>query len=319
MATTRQGSAPVEESGAEQKRGGWPTFHRSGVGVGDDGPVTADRDRLRATFDSAARLYQQARPDYPGELYDELVRLADLRSGDRLLEIGCATGKATIPLARRGFRITCAEIGPELAAAAKRNLAGFSAVKVIEAAFETWRPHGPAVFDLVFAATAWHWLDPAVKYQRAWELLRPGGHLAFWGATHVFPAGGDRFFHDIQDVYDEIGEGLPADASRPQPGELLDEAAEIEASGLFEQVTVRQFDWKVSYRADEYIRLLDTFSGHIAMDAWKRDRLYSEIRWRLAQRPDGRLRRHWGAVLHVARRRAIDAPSGAAPHGRPPA
>lgn len=281
--------------------------------------MTADRDRLRATFDSAVRLYQQARPDYPGELYDELVRLAHLGSGDRLLEIGCATGKATLPLARRGFRITCVEIGPELAAAAKRNLAVFSGVQVIEAVFETWRPPGLAAFDLVFAATAWHWLDPAVKYQRAWELLRPGGHLAFWGATHVFPAGGDRFFLDIQEVYDEIGEGLPAGASRPLPGELPDEAAGIEASGQFEDVTVRQFDWEVSYRAEEYIQLLDTFSGHIAMEAWKRDRLYGEIRRRLAQRPDGRLRRHWGAVLHVAQRRAIDMPSGAAPQGQSPA
>jgi SAM-dependent methyltransferase len=156
------------------------------------------------------------------------------------------------------------EIGPELAAAAKRNLAGFAGVEVIEAAFETWRPPGLDAFDLVFAATAWHWLDPAVKYQRAWELLRPGRHLAFWGATHVFPAGGDRFFRDIQDVYDEIDEGLPAGASWPQPGELPDEAAGIEASGLFEQVTVRQFDWDVSYSAEEYVRLLDTFSGHIA-------------------------------------------------------
>jgi SAM-dependent methyltransferase len=267
--------------------------------------VTAERERLRATFDSAARLYQQARPDYPDELYDELARLAGLRSGDRLLEIGCATGKATLPLARRGFRITCVEIGPELAAAAKRNLAGFDGVEIIEGAFETWRPPGPAAFDLVFAATAWHWLDPAVRYQRAWELLRPGGHLAFWNATHVFPAGGDQFFRDIQDVYDEIGEGLPAGASWPPPGALPDDAAGIEASGLFGHVMVRQFDWEVSYSSAEYIRLLDTFSGHIAMDAWKRDRLYSEIRRRLAERADGRLRRHWGAVLHVARRRPV--------------
>jgi len=266
--------------------------------------VTTDRDRLRATFDSAAQLYQQARPDYPDALYDELVGLAGLRSGDRLLEIGCATGKATFPLARRGFLITCVEIGTELAAAARRNLAGLPGVKVIEAAFETWRPPGVAAFALVFAATAWHWIDPAVKYQRAWELPRPGGHLAFWAATHVFPAGGDPFFRDIQDVYDEIGEGLPPGTSWPKPGKLPDDTAGIEGSGLFEHVAVRQFDWEASYSAEEYIRLLGTFSGHIAMDTWKRDRLYSEIRRRLAERPDGRVRRHWGTVLHVARRRA---------------
>jgi SAM-dependent methyltransferase len=264
----------------------------------------ADRDRLRATFDSAALLYHQARPDYPEDLYDELVRLAGLRPGDRLLEVGCATGKATVQLAQRCFPITCVEIGAGLAAEARRNLAGCPSVEVIHAAFETWRPPREAVFGLVFAATSWHWVDPAVKYRRPWELLRPGGHLAFWSAMHVFPQGGDPFFRDIQDVYEEIGEGLPPGTPWPRPGELGDNRAEIEASGLFGPAAVRQFDWEVSYTAEQYIRLLDTFSGHIAMEAWKRDRLYSEIRRRLAERPDGLVRRHWGAVLHVARRLA---------------
>jgi hypothetical protein len=38
------------------------------------------------------------------------------------------------------------------------------------------------------------------------------------------------------------------------------------------------------------------------MADWQQERLYGEIRRRLAERPDGTLRRHWGAVLHVARR-----------------
>jgi len=36
------------------------------------------------------------------------------------------------------------------------------------------------------------------------------------------------------------------------------------------------------------------------MEAEKRDYLYAEIRQRLSERPDGRLRRHWGAALYVA-------------------
>jgi hypothetical protein len=189
---------------------------------------------LRGTFDSAAQLYHQARPDYPGALYDELIRLAGLRPGDRLL--------------------------------------------------------------------AWHWIDPSVKYERARDLLRRGGHLAFWSATHAVPVGGDTFFRDIQPVYDEIGESLPASTCFPEPGQLPDSAAEILASGLFEDVQLRQFDWESRYDADGYIRLLGTFSGHLAMADWQRDRLYGEIRRRLAGRPDGILRRHWGAVLHLARR-----------------
>lgn len=261
----------------------------------------ADRELLRGTFNSAAQLYHQARPGYPDALYDELIRLADLRRGDRLLEIGCATGKATIPLASRGFRITCVEMGPELAAVARGNLASFPDTRIVNAEFERWQP-AESGFDLVFAATAWHWIDPSVKYERARELLRPGGHLAFWSATHAFPAGGDTFFRDIQPVYDEIGEGHPADAYFPDPGQLPDSADEILASGLFEDIQLRHFDWETRHDAEGYIRLLNTFSGHLAMADWQRDRLYGEIRRRLAARPDGILRRHWGAVLHVARR-----------------
>ena len=119
----------------------------------------------------------------------------------------------------------------------------------------------------------------------------------------MIPDGGDPFFSEIQPVYDEIGEGMPAGSAFPRPGELTVQTAEIETSGLFEVTLVRHFDWEQVYDADGYIALLDTFSGHIAMADWQRERLYGEIRRRLAERPDGTLRRHWGAALHVARRR----------------
>ena len=261
-----------------------------------------DRIRLRQTFDQAADLYQRARPEYPPELFDHLIAVTGLAPGDRLLEMGCATGKATLPLARRGFRITCIELGANLAAAARRNLAGLD-VDVTEGRFEDWRPPAGVRFDLVFAATAWHWIDPATGYHAAWRALRPGGHLAFWSATHVFPEGGDPFFAEIQAVYDEINEPLPPGAIYRRPGELADESAAIEASGLFDVTDIRHFDWEQIYDAQGYIDLLDTFSGHIEMADWQRDRLYGEIRRRLALRPDGLLRRGWGAVLHIARRR----------------
>lgn len=259
------------------------------------------RELLGQTFDRVAELYQRARPEYPDELFDDLVSQAELAQGDRLLEIGSATGKATLPLAKRGFRITCLEPGPRLASEARANLRDFD-VEVLQARFEDWHPPEGESFDLVFAATAWHWIDPSVRYVRAWESLRPGRHLAFWEARHVFPGGGDPFFRDIQDVYDEIGEGLPESSGWPRPGELEERRDEIAATGLFEVVHVRHFDWERVYHADGYIELLETFSGHISMDGWKRERLYGEIRSRLARRPDELLRRHWGGALHVARR-----------------
>jgi hypothetical protein len=87
-----------------------------------------------------------------------------------------------------------------------------------------------------------------------------------------------------------------------KPDTLAAEEADIAASGLFRDITVRRFDWEVRYTADSYIRLLETFSSNLVMEPWQRERLYREIRARLARRADGQLRRHWGAVLHVARR-----------------
>src|SRR5215469_16685754 len=269
-----------------------------------------DRDRLKVTFDTVADRYHQARPAYPAELYAELISATGLRAGDRLLEVGCGTGKATLPLAERGFAISCIEPGPSLAATARSNLAGYPNVQVVGQAFEHSQPSGPERVDLVFAATAWHWIDPAVGYRLAWRSLRPGGHLAIWRADHVFPADGDPFFREIQDIYDEIGAGMPAGTWHFAPGEQPDDRAEIEGSGLFTVTLIRHFDWEISYTAEAYIALLDTFSSHIDMASWQRDRLYGEIRRRLATRPDGKLRRHWGAVLQLAARR--DEPRGVA-------
>ena len=120
----------------------------------------------------------------------------------------------------------------------------------------------------------------------------------------MFPEGGDPIFRDIQPVYEEIGEGLPDTATWARPGELADHRAEFEESGFFDSVVVRHFDWEVSYDVDGYLDLLDTFSGHIAMAKWQRERLHSEIRRRVAERPEHRIRRHFGAVLHIARRRS---------------
>jgi protein-L-isoaspartate O-methyltransferase len=82
------------------------------------GLVNENTELLRGTFNSVAAIYDEVRPCYPAALFDDLVRLAELKPGDRLLEIGCATGKATLPLPRRGLSVMCIELGANLAALA---------------------------------------------------------------------------------------------------------------------------------------------------------------------------------------------------------
>jgi SAM-dependent methyltransferase len=281
----------------------WPA-----AGPADSDPAlccnhSMSRDQsLRIAFNAAASLYQIARPDYPAELYGDLLAITGLRPPARLLEVGCGPGKATRPLAERGFRITAVELGRDLAAAARQNLAAFPDVRIVTSSFEEWTPDHPHSFELVYAATAWHWVDPQVRYANAAKALVPGGHLAVWGARHGFPADFDPFFTEIQQVYAEIGETYDGDWPPPPPEDMPDASSEFEASGHFTTVAVRRYVWAQRYAADDYISLLNTFSGHIAMEPAKREYLYKEIRRRLAGRPDGKLTRHWASVLTVGQR-----------------
>jgi SAM-dependent methyltransferase len=220
-----------------------------------------DRNRLRATFDEDAELYDRARPAYPDALFDDLVQLGGIRPPAQLLEVGCGTGQATRSLARRGYEITCIELGESLAEVARQRLARYRQVRVITGSFEACDP-GDSSFDLVLAATSWHWLDRERRYVRAAAILRPGGALAIITTHHVLPADGDPFFREIQEAYNAVDAGAEADAAPgtppPLPDQVGDEREDIEASALFGDVKVRRYLWEQSYTEDQYLSLLST-------------------------------------------------------------
>ena len=256
-----------------------------------------DRRDLAESFDQAAAGYQSARPDYPDDLFTDVIATAGLRPGDHVLEIGCGPGKATVPMAHRGLRITALEPGAQLAQEARRNLSGTGA-EVITTTFEDWAPDQIAAYALVYAATAWHWIDPQVRWSKVASLLADGGHLAVFGASHAFPEDFDPFFTEIQQVYNEIDQAI--DEWPPPPADQLpDPSPEFQQAGYVVDA-VRRYVWPLTYDADSYIALLNTFSNHILMPDAKRERLFGEVRRLLADRPDGLLTRHWVATLVVA-------------------
>lgn len=114
----------------------------------------SDPRARRATFDEVAERYDRARPTYPDELLDDLVAIAGLVPGARVLEVGCGTGTATVPLAERGLAVTCVELGASLAAVAARNLASFPDVEIVVADFESWTPQRSG-YDALVSFTAY--------------------------------------------------------------------------------------------------------------------------------------------------------------------
>lgn len=264
-----------------------------------------DETRIRRarTFDEIADLYDRGRRPAPEHVFDDLFSQTGIDpSAADVLEIGCGTGQATLELARRGCRVVCVEMGANLAAIARRKLAGFPRVSVVNARFEDWSP-GNLKFDIVFAANSWHRLDPQHSYSRSAAALRPEGVLAFTKGHHLFPPDCDPFFFALQSCYEEIGESH-LQWPQPPPEEIPDSREEIERSGYFDRVQAIRRIWVEEFTADEYIAMMATASDHRLMEPAKRERLFAEMRRLSSARPGGRIRKHNLTILHLARKKA---------------
>src|SRR5487761_755620 len=133
--------------------------------------------RYGKVFDEIAAEYDRRRPTYPDELVDQACRVAGIGSGDHVLEVGCGSGQLTRSLVARGLHVTALEPGKNLIALARQNLEGAGEVEFVNAQFEdALLPREQ--FQAVFSASAFHWLDPRVSWQKAADVLVPGGTLA---------------------------------------------------------------------------------------------------------------------------------------------
>lgn len=229
--------------------------------------MSAERTRARV-FGEAADLYERRRPGYPAALYDDLLALVG--RGQRALEAGAGTGKATVELARRGLAVVSFEPDPAMAAVARRVAERLS-VQIDERPFEEWRGEA-ATFDLVFSAQAWHWMDrdrgPAV----ARRALRPGGVLAMW-------------WNEAGDWEGAVREPLDAAYERHAP-ELADSVVNRPVHPLrpesltiegFERMEPRSYTWAQRYDAVSYSELLQTHSDHRLLSPEQLDELLRAV------------------------------------------
>ena len=139
-------------------------------------PESAAR-RYGKVFDEIAAEYDRRRPAYPDELVDQACQVAGIGRGDHVLEVGCGSGQLTRALAARGLRVTALEPGKNLIALARQNVAGAGKVEFVNAQFED-ALLSREQFRVVFSASAFHWVDPKVSWQKAADVLVPGGTLA---------------------------------------------------------------------------------------------------------------------------------------------
>lgn len=257
-----------------------------------------DREFLRATFGQDADLYDQARPGYPDQTFEDLVQFAGLSPRSRVLEIGCGTGQATQPLARLGCTIVAVELSTEMAAVARRNLRDFPNVTIEVSPFEDWTP--PATpFDLVLSATAFHWIDPDIRVDKAADVLRPGGTLAKIYSEHV--AGGtERFFIDAQDCYERFDPKTPPGLRQTPAADIPDDPSAFDRSQRFGPAQFRRYEWEQTYTTRTYLDLLMTYSGHRALPQPAREGLLACLAELINRDHNGQISKRYLTQLTLA-------------------
>lgn len=129
------------------------------------------------SFGAVAELYERYRPGYPDQVVDEVLRYAG-RPVRSAVEVGAGTGKATRVFAGRGIEVTAVEPDPAMAGVLRRVVQGLPVTTVVTT-YEEFA--AGRRFDLLYAAAAWHWTDPATRWARAVGLLVPGGVVALFG------------------------------------------------------------------------------------------------------------------------------------------
>lgn len=129
-----------------------------------------------ARFEQVVDEYDDARPDYPDQVFLALGEAIGGLSGAQVVEVGAGTGIATRQLIARGARVTAVELGPAMLRRLIERTPGAHAVLARGEAL----PLVDGCADLVCAAQAWHWVDPSDGAREAARVLRPGGHFAAW-------------------------------------------------------------------------------------------------------------------------------------------
>lgn len=211
-------------------------------------------DQLKNTFSQVVATYDYARPTYPRELCEQIVAFAGLERGANLLEVGAGTGQATDLFLN--YSPTLLEVSNEQVSFLRRK---YPSLRVDKDYFEDYE--SDQSFDLIYSATAFHWVDSAVGYPKAWRMLKDSGSMAvFWHMSSVmhydcgiFPllnAVKLKYMPNASLGFDDVG----VEAVRQK------RFSQFQSGGYFSKPELFEYRWTDLYDANRYTALVESYS-----------------------------------------------------------
>lgn len=234
---------------------------------------------LEWTFDTVATIYEKLRPGYNDELYKTLFDYIPVDKSSNVVEIGIGGGQATLPVLKTGCKLTAVEYGEQFSALCRDKFKDYLDFNVITNKFENVDFEND-VYDLVYSASAFHWIPEEIGYKKVFAMLKKGGVFARFANHPYRDKGNPALSAAIDEIYDTY-----YNKYHNKKRELLTEYTEKQAADRamisekygFTDIRYALFYRERVFKAKEYIELLGTYSDHIAIEETIRTKFFSAI------------------------------------------
>lgn len=232
------------------------------------------------TFDTEAEKYATLRPGYPGELYKSIFDYSGIDETSEVIEVGIGGGQATLPFLLSGCILTAIEYGENLSNICREKFKDFNKFSVITSKFEDIALESNK-YDLIYSASAFHWVPEEIGYSKVYSALKNGGVFARF-ANHPFRCKYEpELSEDIDKLYEKYYYKY-YDKKPVKPIEYLEEnarqRAEVAGKYGFFDIRYEIFTRTREFSAEQYVELLGTYSDHIAIEQPIRDKFFDEIK-----------------------------------------
>ena len=233
---------------------------------------------LNWTFDTVADTYEKLRPGYVDELYQAIFEYKTINKQSRVVEIGIGGGQATFPFLKTGCKLTAVDYGENLCEICREKFRDYSNFSAISGKFEDIDIGNE--YDLIYSASAFHWIPEEIGYKKVYDMLIDGGVFARF-ANHPYrdkrkpelSAEMDRIYADYYYKYHNKKQEVLVEYSEEQ---AKNRALIAEKYG-FSDIQYKLFHRTRTFSAKEYIMLLGTYSDHIAIEEAIRNEFFSKI------------------------------------------
>jgi ubiquinone/menaquinone biosynthesis C-methylase UbiE len=231
----------------------------------------------RLTFNQAPSLYDSIRPVYVDELYKNIFDYSNIAEKSKALEIGIGTGQATLPCLEANLEVTAIELGEDLAAFSKDKYKAYPSFKVVNFDFMDYEC-ADSSYDLIYSATAFHWLPEKEGYEKVFRMLKSGGTFARFRNHPYRDKGNEQLNKDIEKLYEEY---MPRTRQKMPKEFNIDDAnklSDISKNYGFISQDCKLYNRIRTLNSVEYSNLLKTYSDHIALGEAKLNEFTTRIK-----------------------------------------